>query len=101
MVLGIDASRAFIKKRTGIEEYSYQVIKHLIDEIKNDQVSLYLRKNQEVDFEIPKNWKVEIINWPRFWTQAGLSLEMFLHPVDAVNNAAMANQYAFRMPCGS
>ncbi|MDQ5902023.1 MAG: hypothetical protein QG606_239, partial [Patescibacteria group bacterium] len=25
MIIGIDASRAFLKKRTGIEEYSYQV----------------------------------------------------------------------------
>jgi glycosyltransferase involved in cell wall biosynthesis len=82
MKIGIDASRAFIKNRTGIEEYSYQVIRHLTHEIKNDQVILYLRKNQKVDFEIPKNWKIKAIGFYYLWTQVGLSLEMFLHPID-------------------
>lgn len=84
MKIGIDASRAFIKNRTGIEEYSYQVIRHLTHEIKNDQVVLYLRKSQEIDFDLPKNWKAKTIIWPRFWTQAGLSLEMLLHPVNVL-----------------
>jgi glycosyltransferase involved in cell wall biosynthesis len=47
-------------------------------------VVLYLRKNQEVDFDLPKNWETKTINWPRFWTQIGLSLEMLLRPVDAL-----------------
>ncbi len=84
MIIGIDASRAFIKRRTGIEEYSYQVIKHLIDKLNGHQVVLYIRKNQTVDFELPENWKIKIINWPRLWTQVGLSLEMFFHPVDVL-----------------
>ncbi|HRY28107.1 MAG TPA: glycosyltransferase family 1 protein [Candidatus Moranbacteria bacterium] len=98
MKIGIDASRAFLKDRTGIEEYSYQVIKNLA-KIEGEQarlastsghlresrrVVLYLRKNQEIDFTLPNNWKVKIIKWPRFWTQFGLSLEIFLHPVDAL-----------------
>lgn len=96
MIIGIDGSRAFIRNRTGIEEYSYQVIKHLVNELKNDQVVLYLRKidnlqlitkngNTKInELELPKNWQVRIINWPRLWTQGGLSLEMFLNPVDAL-----------------
>jgi len=84
MKIGIDASRAFIKKRTGIEEYSYQVIKHLRDKLDGHQVVLYLRKKQVVDFEIPKNWKIKKIRLPKFWTQIGLSLEMILRPVDAL-----------------
>lgn len=84
MRIGIDASRAFIKNRTGIEEYSYQVIKHLVNEVENNQVVLYLRAGQEIDFALPKNWKTKTIKWPRFWTQAGLSLEMLLHPVDVL-----------------
>ena len=84
MKIGIDASRAFIKNRTGIEEYSYQVIKNLRDKLDSHQVILYLRSKQSVDFELPKNWKTKIIKWPRFWTQAGLSLEMLLYPVDAL-----------------
>ena len=74
MKIGIDGSRAFIKNRTGIEEYSYQVIKHLVNELSEHETSLasksglresrrvilYVRKNQEVDFILPKKWKIKI-----------------------------------------
>lgn len=82
MIIGIDASRAFLKNRTGIEEYSYQVIKYLTDNLREEEVFLYLRPGQSVDFSLPENWKIKIIRWPRFWTQIGLSLEMLLHPID-------------------
>ncbi len=84
MKIGIDASRAFLKKRTGIEEYSYQVIKKLRKELKNFQVVLYLKKGQRniIDFDLPKSWQIKTINYPRLWTQIGLSLEMLLHSVD-------------------
>ena len=84
MKIGIDGSRAFLKNRTGIEEYSYQVIKNLRGKIQGHWVVLYMRKNQCVDFELPKNWKIKIIQFPRFWTQIGLSLEMLLHPADVL-----------------
>ncbi|HAT73888.1 MAG: hypothetical protein US30_C0004G0013 [Candidatus Moranbacteria bacterium GW2011_GWF2_36_839] len=95
MKIGIDGSRAFLAQRTGIEEYSYQVIKHLIETrqclVSTTQVVLYLRKNQKIDFDLsadeaglPKNWKIKVLRWPRFWTQFGLSLEMLLHPVDVL-----------------
>ncbi len=102
MRIGIDGSRAFLKNRTGIEEYSYQIIKNLRNELSSFDVILYVRKYQkklkceeakppmgglasgELGFELPENWKVKIIKWPFFWTQAGLSLEMLFHPVDAL-----------------
>ncbi|MEI7890746.1 MAG: glycosyltransferase family 1 protein [bacterium] len=82
MKIGIDASRAFLKQRTGIEEYSYQVIENLTNYLQNEQVILYIRKNQKIDFKLPENWKITEIRFPIFWTQFGLSLEMFLHPVE-------------------
>lgn len=93
MLIGIDGSRAFLAQRTGIEEYSYQVIKHLRDKLGDDQaclpvrqVILYIRKNQKIDFDLPKigsaSWRIKIIKFPYFWTQIGLSLEMLFHPVD-------------------
>jgi glycosyltransferase involved in cell wall biosynthesis len=82
MIIGIDGSRAFLKKRTGIEEYSYQVIKNLRDKLNIAQVVLYLRKGQKIDFKLPENWIIKVIKWPRFWTQFGLSLEMIFYPVD-------------------
>ena len=91
MRIGIDGSRAFIKNRTGIEEYSYQVIKHLayrqtglVSELSEHEIILYVRKDQKIDFILPKNWKVKIICFYYLWTQLGLSLEMLLHPVDAL-----------------
>jgi glycosyltransferase involved in cell wall biosynthesis len=88
MLIGIDASRAFVKTKTGIEEYSYRVIKHLRDCLGDRQVILFLdpRVNEKkyIDFELPKNWKVKFLRAPIFWTQARLSLEMFFHPVDAL-----------------
>jgi len=95
MIIGIDASRAFLKRRTGIEEYAYQVIKHLRTELPADaEVVLYVRQKlsfvdgrpkmivPKIDFELPKNWRVRTLWAPRFWTQIALSYEMFFHPVD-------------------
>ncbi|EKE20705.1 MAG: group 1 glycosyl transferase [uncultured bacterium] len=88
MKIGIDASRAFLKKRTGIEEYSFQVIKNLREKLKDAQVTLYVRPgeiNASINsFEIPENWRIKKVNWPRFWTQIGLSIEILLHPVDVL-----------------
>lgn len=79
MKIGIDASRAFQKRRTGIEEYSYQLIKNLRDDLRETEVVLYVRKNQKIDFDLPSQWSVKVIGWPIFWTQLGLSIEMLFH----------------------
>ncbi len=95
MKIGIDASRAFVKHRTGIEEYSYQVIKHLIDKLDGHRVILYVRKNQKSKISAKggsasggknqnDNVKIKIIKFPFLWTQVGLSLEMLFHPVDVL-----------------
>ena len=87
MIIGIDASRAFVKERTGIEEYSYQVIKNLREKLNNHQVILYVRKGQAdniIKFSLPRNWRIKEIKLPYLWTQLGLSWEMLLCPVDAL-----------------
>jgi len=85
MIIGVDASRAFLRRRTGIEEYSYQVISHLRKTIPaGDRVILYIRRNQIVDFDLPENWMVKRLWAPRFWTQWRLSLEMLFHPPDVL-----------------
>lgn len=96
MIIGIDASRAFLRKRTGIEEYSYQVIKHLRTELTEQTVFLYARKKigwqsgrfiwviPPIDFDLPSGWQVKALWAPRFWTQLRLSLEMFLSPPDVL-----------------
>ncbi len=84
MIIGIDASRAFLKERTGVEEYSYQTIKSLRDKLGETQVFLYVRREYEIDFNLPENWKIKEIKFPYLWTQVGLSLEMRRRPVDAL-----------------
>jgi len=105
MIIGIDASRAFQKNKTGIEEYSYQVIKHLREYLKNEEVVLYcnpaINKGEYTDpiksrdaesrqsvtfngvnFDLPEGWKIKFLKAPIFWTQIRLSLEMLFCPVD-------------------
>jgi len=88
MIIGIDASRAFVKNRTGIEEYSYQVIKNLTSFLGESQVLLYLdprvNKREHIDFELPKNWETRFLRAPKFWTQVRLSFEMMFRPVDVL-----------------
>lgn len=97
MVIGIDASRAFLKRRTGIEEYAYQTIKHLRGVIaRTDIVILYVRKKlvwkqgklqmivPTIDFPLPDYWRVRGIWAPRFWTQLALSFEMLFRPPDVL-----------------
>lgn len=96
MRIGIDASRAFLQRRTGIEEYSYQVIRHLRTRLSDEPVTLYVRKKisfrdgriqsilPEIDFELPEKWQVKGLWAPRFWTQVRLSLEMLFSPPDVL-----------------
>jgi len=91
MHIGIDASRAFLKRRTGIEEYAYQTIKHLSEVIPHsDTVTLYVRRKitwqegrivfvlPEIGFPLPSNFRMKGMWAPRFWTQIRLSLEMLM-----------------------
>ncbi len=84
--IGIDASRAFVDEKTGIEEYAYQVIKNLRKPLFGQRVVLYLRPGQakKIDFKLPKKWETKELFWGRFWTQSGLSLELLFHPVDVL-----------------
>ena len=97
MKIGIDASRAFLSRRTGIEEYSYQLIKHLRDLLPQDAVVvLYVRKkikfqnwkivltSPKIDFDLPSHWSVKSLWAPRLWTQARLSLDILFHRPDVL-----------------
>ena len=79
MLIGIDASRAFVKDKTGTENYSIELIKAMLKlkaSYKHD-FRLYVKGGIEVDNFIQDKKNVEIvkINWPRLWTQGGLALE--------------------------
>jgi glycosyltransferase involved in cell wall biosynthesis len=86
MKIGIDASRAFRKQKTGIEEYAFQVIANLRNQLIEQEVVLYVKKNDFDDacFELPQNWTVKAIPYNYFWTQIGLSWELLINPVNVL-----------------
>ena len=85
MKIGIDASRAFGKERTGTEEYSYQLIKNLaMTDTSRHQIFLYIKKDFLIDFDLPDNFQLKIISTNRFWTQIGLASEMMTNKPDVL-----------------
>ncbi|MBN1262815.1 MAG: glycosyltransferase family 4 protein [Candidatus Pacebacteria bacterium] len=84
MIIGIDASRAFIQKRTGTENYSRHLIFWLTKLDRINQYRLYLKNRQRIDFGLPPNFQVVRIPLPRLWTQAGLAVRSFLDPLDVL-----------------
>lgn len=85
-LIGIDASRANVSVRTGIEWYAYNVIQELKDVIPATvRVALYSREPLQDGLEdLPKNWESRVLSWPPryLWTQARLSWEMLVRPPD-------------------
>jgi len=84
MVIGIDASRAFIKQRTGTENYSYQLIKALTKIDRQNRYFLYTKPDSKVDFPLPPNFQLKSISFPRLWTQLGLASRTFLDPLEVL-----------------
>lgn len=88
MIIGIDASRANVKEKTGTEWYAY----HVIEEIKRqadprDQFILYSKEplvGQLAD--LPNNFSSKVLRWPPelLWTQLRLAGEMLWHTPGAL-----------------
>ncbi len=78
MLIGIDASRAITRQRTGTEKYSRDLIFALAGIDTYNKYILYVGPNYDNSFDsLPKNFSVKIIGRKKYWTQIGLSLEMF------------------------
>jgi len=82
MIIGIDASRASIKQKTGTEVYSYNLIKHLAKCDHKNQYILYTNRALKFDFLLPKNFKVKVLSFLKFWTQIRLAWEMLIRQPD-------------------
>jgi glycosyltransferase involved in cell wall biosynthesis len=84
MRIGIDASRAFMKERTGTEEYSYQFLRNLADsgQAMAWEVVLYVKEKMRPDFELPSNFTLREIRGNFLWTRYCLSRELLKNPVD-------------------
>ncbi len=77
MIIGIDASRAFIPDRTGTENYSYHLIKEMLrlPESKIHTFVLFIRPKTSVESELDgyTNVIVKVVPWRYLWTQLGLA----------------------------
>ncbi|MEK9152950.1 MAG: glycosyltransferase family 1 protein [Patescibacteria group bacterium] len=83
--IGIDASRANVKERTGVEWYAYHLIQELKTVIPADhRVVLYSREPLRDGLgTLPANWESRVLSWPfKLWTQVRLSWEMKKRPPD-------------------
>jgi len=90
MTIGIDASRANLKHKTGTEWYSFYLIKNLAVIDKKNKYRLYLNNepSQELREAVAENsnFSFKLLNWPlrSFWTLGRLSLEMLFAAPDVL-----------------
>lgn len=90
-MIGIDASRAFAKERSGVGEYARELIEALIDNnylFNNRKIILFVRPGREVtrfSQKLPPNWSFRPIYFcPIFWSQLGLALVARFLKVDVI-----------------
>ncbi|MEX2043400.1 MAG: glycosyltransferase family 1 protein [Patescibacteria group bacterium] len=85
MVIGIDASRANITERTGVETYAYHIIRELARIDRKNNYRLYTREPLVKDLQgLPDNFESAVVPGHRLWTYWSLSRELRKHPVDAL-----------------
>ena len=101
MTIGIDASRANKKEKTGTEWYSYHLIQELKkrteapqqgltssdDKVRPCKVILYSPTPLTGDLALlPANWESQVLRWPfkKLWTQGRLALQMLWRKPDVL-----------------
>lgn len=85
MLIGLDASRAGKKVKTGTEWYSYHLISNLAKiDFKNNYILYTSSDSLDLPLNLPKNFQIKTLNWPfrYLWTHFRLSWEMLTKPVD-------------------
>jgi glycosyltransferase involved in cell wall biosynthesis len=85
VLIGVDASRVTRPRRTGTENYSLHVLRHLLGEPDQHTYRLYLSAPLP-DGLLPlrPGTSTRLIRLPRLWTQLGLSAEMLRAPPDVL-----------------
>lgn len=94
-LIGIDASRALRSQRTGTENYSWQLIRHLLALGSSHRFRLYCQQpppaglfdlsDQPLSAEVgASHAEARVIPWPRLWTHLRLSWEVTRHPPDVL-----------------
>ena len=90
MIIGIDASRANLKRKTGTEWYSFYLIKNLARIDQTNKYILYLNSQPSSDLvkivQDNPNFSLKVLDWPfySFWTLGRLTLEMIWRRPDVL-----------------
>jgi len=84
MLIGIDASRAARLLRTGTENYSFHLIRALLEAGGGHHYQLYFNQSPDSHLFPPGPWEAQVIPFPRLWTHLRLSWEVSRHPPDVL-----------------
>lgn len=87
MIIGIDCSRAFVGDKTGTENYSYHLVKHLLrlPASRKHSFVLFIRPNTTIpDWVRQKNVEIKQIQFRFLWTQLGLAWATWSTPLDTL-----------------
>jgi len=101
MVIGIDASRAATKQRTGTEAYALFLIQALISRTAHTEHHLRLYFNQPPDeslFRESEHVERVVIPFPRLWSHIRLARELARRPPDVFFTPAHVIPYSYQGP---
>ena len=83
MLLGLDASRSVVARRTGTETYSLKLIQGLLDLRPAHRFRLYFNRAPEPGL-FSQRAEQRVMPFPRLWTHLRLSWEMWRDPPDVL-----------------
>ncbi|MEI6499106.1 MAG: glycosyltransferase family 1 protein [bacterium] len=76
MIIGIDASKAAMEKRTGVENYVYQLILNLQKIDTSNTYFLYTNKHLPLELLQNTNFIEKYIPFPKFWNKIRLPIAL-------------------------
>ncbi len=85
MIIGIDASRANVREKTGTEWYSWHLVRALAPKLRQHTVRLYVREPLEPGLQnLGPQVEVRVLSWRLglLWSHLRLSWELLCHPPD-------------------
>ncbi len=80
MIIGIDGNEANVKKRVGISEYAFELLRQFSKiNFQNSKFTIYLKDDPVSDMPAEsEGWKYRIIKPGKLWTQWRLPLDLYL-----------------------
>ncbi len=89
MIIGIDASRAFVEKRTGTERYAFEMITRILalPAARKHEWVLYVKPLTDSDkkvIPVGSNIRIVEIGLPYLWTQVGVAYRTWIDRLDCL-----------------